>query len=215
MSPGPLRKAGRFLTPLLLGPVVIVLDRLDSCRRADAVRARRRSAHSVLVADRRGDGQPRAAHRSGDRRLPERDVRQRAGAHHRDRRHLRRLDRGRAGIAGGLDRRQPPARPRLHASLRPEAAPSIGCLPTPRSASSGSPPSSSSSPSIPGFHGDPDRRSLAVLSLPFAVVLLIVRVTVTRLALRRQRQLYSSAAARRGRLATCPLPSACSGSRRS
>ena len=28
MSPGPLRKPGRFLTPLLLGPVVILLDRL-------------------------------------------------------------------------------------------------------------------------------------------------------------------------------------------
>ena len=43
----------------------------------------------------------------------------------------------------------------------------------------------------PGFHGDPDRRSLAVLSLPLAVVLLIVRVVVTRRALRRQRSLYS------------------------
>jgi Ca2+:H+ antiporter len=48
-------------------------------------------------------------------------------------------------------------------------------------------------PAVVGFHGDPDRRSLAELALPFAVVLLIVRVTVTRLALRRQRQLYSSA----------------------
>jgi Ca2+:H+ antiporter len=43
----------------------------------------------------------------------------------------------------------------------------------------------------PSFHGDPDRRSLAVLSLPIAVVLLIVRVIVTRRALRRQRSLYS------------------------
>ena len=48
-------------------------------------------------------------------------------------------------------------------------------------------------PAIAGMHGDPDRRSLAELALPFAVLLLIVRVTVTRLALRRQRQLYSSA----------------------
>jgi Ca2+:H+ antiporter len=47
-------------------------------------------------------------------------------------------------------------------------------------------------PAVVGFHGDPDRRSLAELALPFAVVLIIVRVTVTRLALRRQRQLYSS-----------------------
>jgi Ca2+:H+ antiporter len=48
-------------------------------------------------------------------------------------------------------------------------------------------------PSVAGFHGDPERRSLAALAVPFAVVLLIVRVTVTRLELRRQRQLYSSA----------------------
>jgi Ca2+:H+ antiporter len=44
----------------------------------------------------------------------------------------------------------------------------------------------------PGFHGDPDRRSLAELTLPLAALLLIVRVTVTRYALRRQRQLYAS-----------------------
>ena len=45
-----------------------------------------------------------------------------------------------------------------------------------------------------GFHGDPDRRSLAELSLPLAALLLIVRVTVTRYALRRQRQLFTPAA---------------------
>jgi len=46
---------------------------------------------------------------------------------------------------------------------------------------------------VPSFHGDPDRRSLAELSLPIAAMLLIVRVTVTRYALRRQRQLYPAA----------------------
>jgi Ca2+:H+ antiporter len=45
----------------------------------------------------------------------------------------------------------------------------------------------------PGFHGDPDRRTLAELSLPLAALLLIVRVTVNRYALRRQRQLFSPA----------------------
>jgi Ca2+:H+ antiporter len=45
----------------------------------------------------------------------------------------------------------------------------------------------------PGFHGDPDRRTLAELTLPLAALLLVVRVTVTRYALRRQRVLYSSA----------------------
>jgi Ca2+/H+ antiporter len=44
-----------------------------------------------------------------------------------------------------------------------------------------------------GFHSDPDRRSLAQLSLLLAALLLIVRVTVSRHALRRQRQLLTPA----------------------
>jgi Ca2+:H+ antiporter len=44
---------------------------------------------------------------------------------------------------------------------------------------------------VPGFHGDPDRRSLAELALPFAALLLVARVTVTRRELRRQRQIYT------------------------
>jgi Ca2+:H+ antiporter len=46
---------------------------------------------------------------------------------------------------------------------------------------------------VPGFHGDPDRRSLAELSVPVAVLLLVVRIAVTRLALRRQRRIRASA----------------------
>jgi Ca2+:H+ antiporter len=42
-----------------------------------------------------------------------------------------------------------------------------------------------------GLHGDPDRQALAVLTLPFAVVLLGVRVIVNRYALRRQRRLFT------------------------
>jgi len=45
----------------------------------------------------------------------------------------------------------------------------------------------------PGFHGDPDRRSLAWLSLLVAILLLVVSVTVTRHTLRRQWQLFRSA----------------------
>jgi Ca2+:H+ antiporter len=45
---------------------------------------------------------------------------------------------------------------------------------------------------VPGFHGDPDRHSLAVLSLPVAVLLLAVRLVVNRYALRRQRALYAA-----------------------
>jgi Ca2+:H+ antiporter len=56
----------------------------------------------------------------------------------------------------------------------------------------------------PGFHGNPDRRTLAELSLPIAVLLLIVRVVVTRRALRRQRALYSAPEERDG----WPLPTA-------
>jgi Ca2+:H+ antiporter len=43
--------------------------------------------------------------------------------------------------------------------------------------------------SVPGFHGDPERRSLAELSLPVAAVLLLLRIAVNRYALRRQRAL--------------------------
>ena len=46
----------------------------------------------------------------------------------------------------------------------------------------------------PGFHGDPERHSLAELALPLAVLLLVVRVTVTRYSLRRQRRLQTPAA---------------------
>jgi Ca2+:H+ antiporter len=45
----------------------------------------------------------------------------------------------------------------------------------------------------PGFHGDPDRRSLAKLALPVAIALLVVAVIVTRYALRRQWQLFREA----------------------
>jgi Ca2+:H+ antiporter len=45
-------------------------------------------------------------------------------------------------------------------------------------------------PAIPGWEGDPDRDSLAVLSLPISIVLLVVYVAVTWLALRRHRQMH-------------------------
>jgi Ca2+:H+ antiporter len=46
---------------------------------------------------------------------------------------------------------------------------------------------------MPSFHGDPDRRSLAVLSIPIAVLLLLVRFIENHFALRRQRAIYSTA----------------------
>ncbi len=47
-------------------------------------------------------------------------------------------------------------------------------------------------PSIPGWDGDPDRHSLAVVSLIVSIVLLAVYVAVTWIALRRHRQLHVS-----------------------
>src|SRR5262249_30716097 len=48
-------------------------------------------------------------------------------------------------------------------------------------------------PSVPGFHGDTDRHSLARLSLAVAMGLLVVSLIVTRYALRRQWQIFRSA----------------------
>jgi Ca2+:H+ antiporter len=47
-------------------------------------------------------------------------------------------------------------------------------------------------PSIPGWDGDPDRHSLAVLSVPVAIVLLLVYVAVTFVSLRRHREQHVS-----------------------
>ncbi len=47
-------------------------------------------------------------------------------------------------------------------------------------------------PSIPGWEGDPDRHSLAVVSLIVSIVLLAVYVAVTWVALRRHRELHVS-----------------------
>jgi Ca2+:H+ antiporter len=45
-------------------------------------------------------------------------------------------------------------------------------------------------PAIPGWDGDPERRSLAELSIPVSIVLLLIYVAVTWLALRRHRELH-------------------------
>jgi Ca2+:H+ antiporter len=45
-------------------------------------------------------------------------------------------------------------------------------------------------PAIPALDGDPDRRSLAEISVPVSIVLLLVYVGITWLALRRHRQLH-------------------------
>jgi Ca2+:H+ antiporter len=45
-------------------------------------------------------------------------------------------------------------------------------------------------PSIPGWEGDPERHSLAVLSLPVSIVLLVIYIGVTWYSLRRHRELF-------------------------
>ncbi|HKO73694.1 MAG TPA: calcium/proton exchanger [Gaiellaceae bacterium] len=47
-------------------------------------------------------------------------------------------------------------------------------------------------PAIPGWSGDPDRHSLAVLSVPVSIVLLLVYVAVTWYSLRRHRLAHTS-----------------------
>ena len=45
-------------------------------------------------------------------------------------------------------------------------------------------------PAIPSWHGDPERHSLAVLSVPVSIVLLLVYLVVTWIALRRHREMH-------------------------
>jgi Ca2+:H+ antiporter len=47
-------------------------------------------------------------------------------------------------------------------------------------------------PAVPGWEGDPDRHSLAVLSIPVSIALLLVYLFITWLALRRHRRLHVS-----------------------
>jgi Ca2+:H+ antiporter len=47
-------------------------------------------------------------------------------------------------------------------------------------------------PAIPGWHGDPNRHSLAVVSVPISLVLLVVYVVVTWYSLRRHRGLHAT-----------------------
>jgi Ca2+:H+ antiporter len=47
-------------------------------------------------------------------------------------------------------------------------------------------------PAIPGWHGDPDRRSLAELSIPVSIALLLVYVGVTWYSLRRHHRLHAA-----------------------
>ncbi|HZC29483.1 MAG TPA: calcium/proton exchanger [Gaiellaceae bacterium] len=53
-------------------------------------------------------------------------------------------------------------------------------------------------PSVPGWHGDPDRHSLAVLTAPLAGVLLVVYLVVQTRSLRRHRQAHADEEAAAG-----------------
>ena len=45
-------------------------------------------------------------------------------------------------------------------------------------------------PSVPGWHGDPERHSLAVVTVPVAIVLLLVYLSVTLWSLRRHKRMH-------------------------
>jgi Ca2+:H+ antiporter len=47
-------------------------------------------------------------------------------------------------------------------------------------------------PAVPGWHGDPERRTIAELSVPVSIALLVVYVGVTWVSLRRHRRLHVS-----------------------
>ena len=49
-------------------------------------------------------------------------------------------------------------------------------------------------PTIPGWHGDPERHSLAVVTIPIAVILLVAYVVVQTWQLRRQKQAHEAGA---------------------
>jgi Ca2+:H+ antiporter len=53
-------------------------------------------------------------------------------------------------------------------------------------------------PSVPGWSGDPERHTLAVLSAPIAVALLLLYVGVTAVGLRRHKRLHAESGARPG-----------------
>jgi Ca2+:H+ antiporter len=192
MSPGPLRKAGRFLTPLLLlGPVVVTLDRLGAADQLTlfVLAAAALVPLSWLI----GEATDNLALHTGPvvggflnatfGNAPELIIAIVAisdGLTEIVRASLVGSIAGNLllvlgftllfGKTGEIDRRS------AYVSLALVGFATVLVL----------------VPAVMGFHGDPDRRSLAELALPFAVLLMIVRVTVTRLALRRQRELYSS-----------------------
>jgi Ca2+:H+ antiporter len=61
-------------------------------------------------------------------------------------------------------------------------------------------------PSIPGWHGNPERHSLAVASVPVAIVLLLLYLAVTAWGLRRHKRLHAESGAEPG--GGWPLPTA-------
>ena len=179
MSPGPLRKPGRFLIPLLLGPLVVVLDRLDAVGELTlfVLAAAALIPLSWLI----GEATDNLACHTGPGiggflnatfgNAPELII-------------------AIIAVSGGLTAI---VRASLVGSIagnlllvlgftllfgqrgvidRRSAYISLGLV--------GFATVLVLVPAVPGFHGDPDRRSLAELSLPLAVVLLVVRVTVTR-----------------------------------
>ena len=117
------RRLARVARRLYLGVSRAHADRpLRALRRArerhGALRAVGARADPARLSDRRGDRARRRAHRLPDRRVPERELRQRARADHLAVRDQRQPARGRARLDHGLRRLVRPPRPRRSDGLR-------------------------------------------------------------------------------------------------
>ena len=107
-----------LFTSVGLAPLVVLIHYAFHPSATARLRPRGHGADPARVADRRSDRACGRAHRPGDRRLPQRDVRERAGVDHRALRRSGDGVRGRARVADRVGRRQPAARARLLAALR-------------------------------------------------------------------------------------------------
>ena len=168
-------RAGRVRAPwcgralfasLALAPITIALHYLaDLPETAEFVLAAL-ALDPARVAHRRGDRARRRAHGPGNRRLPERDVRERARAHHRAHRRERGADRGRARLAHGKRRRRTSC-----SSSAPRSSPAgAGTLDRYSSFLSFGLIAFATLlfliPSVPGWDGDPDTRRRSRWSRP-------------------------------------------------
>ena len=159
------------------------------CRRRHALRARGDFPHPPRLADRGVDRARGRAHGARHRRLPQRELRQRAGADRRALRRRREPARRRARLARG--ERDLESAPRVRRSPRSPAPTEHGSTAARCSSSSGS-SERRSSPSHFPLHSATQARlsdsSVVAASVPVAIVLLLLYLAVVGRNLRRHRE---------------------------